>query len=872
MNKVKAFIIPHWHFDALWQLTLKEYFEITYRNLLDLLEFLEKEPSFKFNIDQTIYLESFIKEYPEVFDKLKYYVDKGNIEFVCSGYTQPDSNLPSGEFLARNIAVYQWFIKKIFGKKSICGWFLDVYGQSAQLPQIFRKAGIKYFVFWRGIPIDVPSEFFWEGIDGTKILTHRMPINYGVGYLKEGEWRYYFFIRTLTPELGVVKLESIIKELSKYATTNAVFVPNGNDFTPPQRIIVEIVRELNKKSNEIEAMIATASEFFKYIDKFKEKLTTIKGEFNPIFRGTYTTRIEIKKRNRRCENLYLDAEKLATIAYMLGASYPKEDLDKALKLILTNQFHDAINGEVNDIVYEIIMKNFDLIEDLCNKVTEKSLSYIVSKINTKSDIKGIPIVIFNTLSWSRTDIISIKVAFSNPRVKDVRVLDYQGKQVPHQVVKTFRNPDGSLEVVELLFLAEEVPPMGYKVYYVVPVETLEESSVSPTNELKARETRDGFIIENKFVKLKIDLISKCIVSLYDKEVGKEIIDNSKYLGNAIFMEQDHGSVCHINGDIDGHQYAIPIRDAPLIETSLNSIKCIPYGKIIEHGPLRVTFYAHGVLGNTKFVQRIRVYSFTKRIDFETELYVGDEYKRFRVVFPTTIKNGEIWHEIPYGAIKREEGEHAAINWVDISNDEFGVSLINYGIPGNSVVDGVLILSLLRSIEAMYLANPFGDLRLLRVGEYYLEKLGKYYTYYAMGSKALEKGYHYFKYALYPHKGDWRKAKTFKVAYEFINPLIAIKTDHHEGELPKEMSFVSIKPDNVVLTVLKRAEENNNIVLRFYEATGKHETKAKIVLFKRIKRAFQTNLLEEPERELRPNGERLEILIKPFEISTLMLDI
>ncbi len=146
-KQLKIFIIPHWHFDALWQLSFEEYFKITVENIVDLLEFLEKNHEYKFNLDQTIYIEKFVEEYPELVEKFKKAVESKLIEFVCSGYTQPDSNIPSGEFLARNIVIFQKYIQENFSTKAKCGWFIDVYGQSAQRPQIFRKAGVKYFVF-----------------------------------------------------------------------------------------------------------------------------------------------------------------------------------------------------------------------------------------------------------------------------------------------------------------------------------------------------------------------------------------------------------------------------------------------------------------------------------------------------------------------------------------------------------------------------------------------------------------------------------------------------------------------------------------------------------------------------------------------------
>lgn len=867
MSRLDVFIIPHWHFDALWQLSFKEYFDITAENLVDLLEFLEKDDRYRFNIDQTIYIEEFLKEFPELSGELKKFVEKGFIEFVCSGYTQPDSNIPQGEFIVRNIILFQTFVKKMFGREAKCGWFLDVYGQSAQLPQIFKKAKIDYFVFWRGVSKRIPSEFLWEGIDGTRILTHRMPLSYGAGYIPEGKRRYYFFIKTTTIDDAITFLKDLIEKLREIASTNIIFIPNGDDFTPPQRFIVKVVEEMRRREGDnLDINIATASQFFKKLEKHLEKLPIIRGEFNPIFRGTYSTRIELKKFNRRVEYLYLIAEEMATIASLFKKSFPKEELENALKLVLTNQFHDAINGEIIDEVYDIVLKNYESAENICRKILEKSLQIIVDKIDTSTEFNGIPVVVVNPLSWNRTDMVEVTVAFTDPEIKGLKVVDWKGNNIPFQIIDVNKNPDGSLGIVKLIFTAENMPSLGYRVYYILP--SSKKSLESFETSIKVSEIESDYIMENRYYSIKLDHLSKSIVSIYDKELGKNVLDSSKYLGNSIFIEPDYGSVCHINGDIDPHLVAIPIRDPPDLNSRLNTMKCVSRCIFVEKGPIRAVAYIFGVVGNTKYRQRIIIYDKVQRIDFNTELEFGDENHRVRVVFPINISKYKIWHEIPYGAIERNEGEYPAINWIDVSNKDYGVTLINKGIPGNSVVENVMILTLLRSIDAMYLDAPFGELRLRKIGKMFLEKAGKHYIFYPLGSKALEKGYHLFEYSLYPHIKTWREAKSYRTALEFNIPLIAVKTTPHKGFLPKEKSFISLVPENLVLTVLKRCEDNG-VILRFYEAEGK-SVKGYLTFFKEVKNAVKTNLLEEKVSDLKIDRGNIIVNVKPFEIVTVKL--
>jgi alpha-mannosidase len=857
----------------LWLLPFKEYFDITARNLLDLVEFVEAEPEYRFCLDQTVYIEKFMKKYPEVSQKLVNAVKAGLVEPNCSGYTQPDSNLPSGEFLVRNTVLYNSYIKKVFDIDVKCARYDDVYGQSAQLPQIFKEAGLSYFTFWRGCPVqgekEPPTEFLWEGIDGTKILTHWMALSYGAGtsYQYEEDRNYHYHMSTTKDNDIIESLKNITNSIKEKSSTGNVFIPHGGDFLPPQRYLPHVVREWRKRDNSLDIRIDVASKFFASVEESLEKLPVVKGEFNPIFRGTYSARIKLKQANRRVENLYITAEKFAAFSSLFGEGYPEKDLEKTLKLILLNQFHDAINGEVIDEVYNDMMKDYYLVEEKCNEILEDSLEYIAGKIDTEGE--GVPIIVFNQLSWSRTDVVKVRVGFGDAETKDIILKNHQGKTVPYQLSNAKKNPDATLNNIDLIFIAENVPALGYKVYFVKTTDTPTTQNITTgvktTREKGAMPWAQSEIykIENQHYAVTFDPVSKMISSVYDKKVGVEALDTEKYMGNVLFDEPEYGTVCHSNGDIDSHNTSIPIKDLPNPKTTINTMNYIPRGTVVESGPVRAVVRVLGRLQKSRFEQTVTLYDKVKRIECQTEIGFEGEHRKIRVAFPANVEDGKIWHEIPYGAIERKEGEYAAINWTDISNSDYGVTLINQGLPGNSIVDNVMLVTLLRSIDAMYLRSGHD-----RSGEAFLEQAGRVSIYTPLGVLALEKGFHTFNYALYPHEKGWKEAKSYKTALEFNNPLIAVKTTNHKGNLPKEESFVTVEPDNLVVTAVKKSKEN--LIVRLYEAEGK-KTEGKLRFFKSFKSSWKTNLLETKTEQLEKTSKETTIKADKYKIKTILLE-
>jgi len=210
-----------------------------------------------------------------------------------------------------------------------------------------------------------------------------------------------------------------------------------------------------------------------------------------------------------------------------------------------------------------------------------------------------------------------------------------------------------------------------------------------------------------------------------------------------------------------------------------------------------------------------------RIDFATDVDWWEEKTMLKVAFPLTVSDTVASYEVPFGTIERStqmrnsweqaKVEVPAERWADLSQNDYGVSLLNnskygYDIKGNSIR-----LSLLRS---PIWPDPTAD-----------------------------RGKHHIEYSLYPHSGRWRDASTLQYGYDFNYPLLAVVTDKHAGKLPAEESFVKVSPSNIVLTTVKKAEDSDAWIIQWYDAKGVHG-EATVTLPMTPKKVVMSNFMED----------------------------
>ncbi len=828
------FFIPHTHWEGAVFKTRDEYLDIGLPNILRALRLLKAHPNYRFVLDQACYVKPFLERYPEEEAAFRKFVEEGRLAIVGGTDVMPDVNMPGGESFVRQVLYGKGYFRKKLGVDVTVGWQLDTFGHHAQMPQLLKLGGYKSFWFFRGVAdMNTPSEFLWEGLDGSRIPAFWLPRGYGYTYRSPKDLPAFtnFF-------------KGRFDALAPFARGHGRAGVAGADVCEPEEHVPALVEQFNRQADApFELRLAVPTDFETLVANRPDR-PVISGELNPIFQGAYSSRIELKQRTRDLERLLTTAEKLGVMLRWLAAPVDDEVVWRAWEPMLFNQAHDLMSGVMTDRVYEDTIRGYDFSKRIADDEVQERWQSFSARINTQGE--GIPVAVFNALGWPRTDIAVANVGFCDGNVMDLGLLGPDGQAVPVQLLNAARYASGGLLRAEIAFVARDVPALGYAVYRVVPLRSPAAAAVA--------KTQDEPVLENDHYRLEFDPGSGAITRLVVKSTQWDAL---KGPGNVVAREEDRGDLWELYTKLNGgSRIAMKTQHGPPQPgKAAFSNQQVALRGTVSRGPVVSEFKVARPFGDKgKFATMVRLYAGLRRIDIRTQILNEDQFVRYRVLFPTSISDGQSVHEIPFGAIQRPAGiEFPAQNWIDYGNGRQGVALLNRGLPGNNVFGGTMMLSLLRSTRIV--AYPFaGGYERGTSSDSGLE-LGKELT---------------FDYALVPHAGDWRQAAVYREGLEFNHPLLACTMASHPGTLPKRWGFLEITPQNVVVSALKRGPDGT-AVLRVYEAAGK-PTAAKIRLSAQVVAAEEVNLMEDPGRKLAVADNTLKLDLRPFEIKTIKLQL
>ncbi len=801
-SREKVCCTGHAHIDVAWLWPLRRTRQKSIHTFSTVLELMSRYPNYHFIQSQPQLYQYIQEDCPPLFEKIKNAIEEGRWEADGGMWVEADCNVTSGESLIRQFLYGRRFFEEELNVSPSVLWLPDVFGYSWALPQIMRQCEIDYFmttkISWNQynqIPYDT---FQWRGIDGTEVLTHFITTPCD-------KW-FKTYNGALTPKEAAETWNAYQqKEINDEVLLSFGYGDGGGG---PTEKMIQTAECLKNVPGYPQVKMGRVDKFFQRLEKkVKDKAPLWNGElYLEYHRGTYTTQAQNKKFNREAEFHMQRAETIAAIAALAGMEYPRERFQAIWERILLNQFHDIIPGSSIREVYEDSAKDYAWIEDETNRI----LSEAEQTITTSSEKEKEAATIVNTLGWKRTTPFLIP----DPGLTEAMEVHIGEETAFAQPVETLEGER------KLLIDNAELNPYSASV--------LEINSPFKTNNKSLRVTKHS--LENSLLRIEFNDHGE-IVSLYDKEIEREVLNPGEVAN--VFQAFEDKPLSNDAWDID-----IFYQDKLLSTGSKASIK------ILEKGPLRVSLQIRKTILDGEIIQNISLCRHSRRVDFETRIEWTNKDVLLKAAFPVAIHAAAATYDIQFGSVERPTHwntswdwarfETCAQKWVDLSEGDYGVSLLNNCKYGHDIHDHTIRLTLIKCPDA---PDPDADV-----------------------------GTHLFTYSLFPHPGDWRAARIPQEAYELNTAPLVLQGRFSHPHLETGASFVSVDQENIILETIKYAEKEDAVILRLYENRNQ---RGPVTLNFGIKpkKVEECNLLERRGKKIKLNGDTIDFYIKPYELRT-----
>lgn len=843
----EEFIISSSHNDIAWKDSPAKTIEWRDKGAITpALERMKNRDDVYFDMECVLYLHEYLERQPQRQEEVYKKTASGNLGWGAT-YNQPYESLLSGEQLVREVYLGAKEIRKMIpGATARVAYSPDVPGRAIQMPQILAKANVPYFLISRF----EASLFHWVSPDGSSILCWSVG-GYGNTYGRlrrvsltdeflnvmgntSKMWQPFYEKHNIPPIAGI------------YYSADYIGPFDGDKFIDSTKMIRNKMKEngLNEASPYFMPTFKYSSTE-KFLDKIAQsdaQLDTIKGERPNVWAyingPTHHKAIDSK---RSAGILLPAAEVFTTVSSILKGSftdYQQKEFNEAWAAsIYDDHGWGGYNGHITD---EVFKEKLDFAKEQGHKLLDIALTEISDKVNT-NDQKGQAIILYNALSWKRTDPVEVKIKSKDD---NFGIIDYSGKKVAHQIIS---NENGEYLIS---FIAENVPSFGYKTYYVSGSGKAEKT----TNALVA----DNLQYENEFYRLKFG--NGGLDQIFDKQLNQELIKRDKFKAGEIFTMQSVGSGTNDPAEIH-------VRELEMYGFDKVSLHGTAW-KLAANGSVYAKYEVEQQLEHCSVKEQIIVYHKIKRIDFKVSLlgWDGTKYREFRLALPLNMnmKDSKVTYEVPMGTVTigKDEIESGAgenytsesknircrevQNFISTNNSNFGVTMSSSVAvfdridPTDNPVDYAIIQPVLLASRR----SAHGE------GNWYLQE-----------------GDHNYSFSIFSHEAGWENG--YKQAIQANNPIIPVFSKSKKGNLPAEKSFFSVSTNNILISTIKKCEDDNSVVVRLYDIEGK-DSNVTLNTFFPIDRGEHTNIIENAGKTINTSEKLLETKIGHHAIETFKL--
>lgn len=804
--------IGHCHIDTCWLWPWAETKRKIARSWSNQCDLLDRYPEHRFCASQAQQYKWLEELYPYAYDRVKSHVKKGKFHPIGGSWVEHDTNMPSGESLVRQFVYGQRFFESRFGERCKTFWLPDTFGYSTQLPQLCRLAGMTRFftqkLSWNNINNFPHTTFNWVSLDGSQVICHMAPAE----------------TYTAEAHFGDVK-RSVTQHKSMDQDPSSLLVfGKGDGGGGPTRDHIEKLRRCRGLSDKVGLlprvkMGESVDDFFERLEKKAADGTvdfvTWYGElYFELHRGTYTTQANNKRNNRKSEILLHDIEYFATLATISGKKgyeYPKKGIDAMWENVLLCQFHDCLPGSCIEMCYDDSDELYAKVFETGHKLLADALDAL--GFEKPSGSPKAPLVGLSTLGWERDEIVQMP-----------KELDVTNNGLTHCIA---RNGAGVLDLKPLASNKEACKPV-------------------------IQSEPGVFVLENDNLKIKVE--RGVITSLYDSKAKREVLPKGGKANQLVIFDDKplywqawDVEVFHLNSRQELHADE---NSTTITENSPHRVAVSTTTTISEKSWIRTTISLSATSTSPSMVE----------IDAEVEWH--ETMKFLKVEFPTTITNTEASYETQYGIVRRPthyntswdmaKFEVCCHKWADLSENGYGVSVLNDSKYGFATVGSLMRLSLLRAPKA---PDAHADM-----------------------------GKHHIRWAVLPHAGPLDH-RTVRAGFNFNYPMRVAA--HPQAESIKDlMSAFKLTEDSsksLIVDTVKRGEDDEDasngdmppkkgrhVILRVYDSLGGWSRGTVGLGPVKVEKAWKCNLLEDVLEEAVLGEEELEVELRAFEVGTFKL--
>ena len=819
MANKKVYAVATSHLDTVWswdlEESIREYIKAT---LTENFTLFENYPNYTFSFEGSYRYELMEEYYPELFERMKKYIDEGRWNVCGSAFENGDVNIPSPEALIRNILYGNSYFDKKFGKRSVDIFLPDCFGFGFALPSVMHHSNLKGFTTQKltwgsayGMPYNIGR---WRGVDKNEVFAVLNPGSYSRPYKKIRDWDFI-----------LNKLEENEKSGLNCDYTFHGTGDRGGATKESSAELLEKAVALN--DNELEIHPASADEIYYDLDKMtdaeKAKLPVWENELvmqNHAV-GGYTSRVMSKRWNRHYEELADMAERSSVIADYFGTmDYNTPALTRAWKRAIAHQFHDDMPGTSCQRVYKRSWNDLFVSMNQFKNEMNASLSSLSPLMKTDF-CKGIPVVVYNSIELPRKSVVTVRL--DNIKSKYVRVFDSNENEVPAQLKKLGN------KTTEVVFIAN-VKGLSLKVYDIR--ESQEESNINTSLSVTIN------TLKNKKYSVTLNENGD-IKSIIDKTINRELLKSPIVTGLFNYTGSKDWPAWEMNYEEANKK---PDRIPELISK-----------EIIESGPARIAIKVTQKDDRSIFTNIISLSDDSEIVKVQSEIEWQSTRTMAKNIFSLTSVNDKATFDLGLGAIERTNMsdklfEVPAQKWADLTSqdEEYGVSVLS---------------------ECKYGWDKF-DINTLRLTVVHTPQ--KNYRIDSMQSM-MDLGLNRYSYAIFSHSGKVSK-ETQREARFFTQPLVAVKCDKHSGLLGSEYAFCETSDSAVIIRAIKKAENSDEIIVRLNEGAKTNIDNYTLKLGDGIVSAREIYASEEHITDAKVVDGKLVTNFTPYEIKSFALKI